>query len=299
MNVHRQAAGVVVQAPAKVNLFFEILAKRNDGYHEIETLMVPIGLYDTLSATSEPDGQVRVACRWAQRGAESTLGQLPPEEENLATRAVLLLRRRLGLAHGLAIDLVKRIPSAAGLGGGSSDAAAALLAANTLWNLGLPLAALREIAAELGSDIPFFLGRGAAICRGRGELIEPFLGAEALAFVLVRPPQGLATAKVYANCRVPTSPRSIDPLIAALRTGDSRALARSTHNRLEEAAEPLSPWISRLRKEFASQDCLAAQMSGSGTAYFGICRHARHARRVARCLQARNVGHVYPVSSSN
>ena len=137
MNVHRQAAGVVVQAPAKVNLFFEILAKREDGYHEIETLMVPIGLYDTLTATNEPDGQVRVACRWAQRGAESTLGQLPPEEENLATRAVLLLRRRLGVAVGLSIDLVKRIPSAAGLGGGSSDAAAALLAANALWNLGL------------------------------------------------------------------------------------------------------------------------------------------------------------------
>ena len=95
MNVHRLAAGVVVQAPAKLNLFFVILAKRDDGYHEIETLMVPIRLYDTLTATSEPNGQVRVTCRWAARGAEATLGELPAEEENLATRAVMLLRRRL------------------------------------------------------------------------------------------------------------------------------------------------------------------------------------------------------------
>jgi 4-diphosphocytidyl-2-C-methyl-D-erythritol kinase len=299
MNVHRLAAGVVVQAPAKLNLFFEILAKRDDGYHEIETLMVPIGLYDTLTATSEPNGQVHVACRWAERGATATLGELPVEEENLATRAVKLLRHRLGIADGISIDLVKRIPSAAGLGGGSSDAAAALLAGNALWNLGLSVTTLQEIGTELGSDVPFFLGRGAAVCRGRGERIDPLNRARALDFVLVRPPQGLATAKVYANCHVPSAPRSMTPLIAALETGDSRMLARSTHNRLEEAAEPLSPWISRLQKEFASQDCLAAQMSGSGTAYFGICRHARHARRVARRLQARNIGHVYPVSSSN
>jgi 4-diphosphocytidyl-2-C-methyl-D-erythritol kinase len=299
MNVHRLATGALVWAPAKLNLFFEILAKRGDGYHEIETLMVPISLYDTLIASSDPGGQVRVDCRWAAADAGDKLGELPAEQDNLATRAVTLLRNRAAVRAGIAIELLKRIPSAAGLGGGSSDAAAALLAANVVWNLNWTVDALREIGGEIGSDVPFFLGSAAAVCRGRGERVEPLPPLGPLSFVLVRPPEGLATAKVYANCRVPDEPRPLAPLIAALRGGDMRGMARFAYNRLEVAAETLSPWVGRLQREFAHEDCVAAQMSGSGTGYFGICRHARHARRVARRLQARDVGRVYAVSSSN
>jgi 4-diphosphocytidyl-2-C-methyl-D-erythritol kinase len=304
MNVHRLAASAIVRAPAKLNLFFEVLAKRNDGFHEIETLMVPISLYDTLVATADPGGQVHLDCRWATPGskganAATAFGELPAASENLATRAVELLRRRSGVASGARLELTKRIPAAAGLGGGSSDAAAALLAANAVWKLNWNREALASVAVELGSDVPFFLGRGVAVCRGRGERVEPVAGLGALDFVVVRPPEGLSTAEVYAHCRVAEEPWPLAPLVDALRGGDLRPLGRLIHNRLEPAAESLSPWIGRLQWEFGRLDCVAAQMSGSGTGYFGICRHARHAQRVARRLQARGVGRVYAVSSSN
>lgn len=299
MNVHRLAATVVVQAPAKLNLFFEILGKRSDGYHEVETLMAPINLCDTLTARIADSGIFTLDCRWALPAGQTPPGELPPAEQNLAIRAVRLLAERSGTAHGIALELIKRIPSAAGLGGGSSDAAAALLAANELWNLHWDRAALAPLAAELGSDVPFFLGRGAAVCRGRGERIEPLASIAPLHVVVVRPPVGLATAAVYGRVQPVAERRSLGMLVESLTQGDLRQASRSIYNRLEPAAETLSPWIGRMAQEFAAQDCLAAQMSGSGSAYFGICRHARHARRVARRLQSRDIGRVYAVSTSN
>ncbi|MGD9721400.1 MAG: 4-(cytidine 5'-diphospho)-2-C-methyl-D-erythritol kinase [Pirellulales bacterium] len=288
----------MVRAPAKLNLFFEVLAKRSDGFHEIETLMVPIGLFDTLVASPDPSGRISVACRWAAPGDGASLdaayGALPRDEQsNLAYKAAQLLQARSGSSLGLHLDLVKRIPTAAGLGGGSSDAAATLLAANELWRLGWRREQLTELAAELGSDVPFFLHQGPAICRGRGERVEALRGLGALDIVLVRPPASLSTPAVYGRCRPAAAPRALAPLVSALQHGDVRQLPALLHNRLEEAAETLTPWVSRLRSELVREDCLAAQLSGSGSAYFGICRHARHAQRVARRLQARGVGQVY------
>lgn len=304
MYVHRLADRAVAYAPAKLNLFFEVLGKRSDGFHEIETLMVPIGLFDTLEASADPAGHITLDCRWASHQGEAALGILPPAAANLATRAVELLRQRAGVEHGLRMTLVKWIPSAAGLGGGSSDAAAALLAANAAWNLGWSRARLAELAGQLGSDVPFFLGTSdaqpvtAAICRGRGEQIESRPGLGPLHFVVIRPPVGLSTAEVYAQVKVPERPRSLSALVEALAAGDRRRLSNLIHNRLQEAAARLTPWIGKLERLLADEDCLAAQMSGSGSSYFGICRHALHARRVARRLQTRDIGQVYAVSSN-
>jgi 4-diphosphocytidyl-2-C-methyl-D-erythritol kinase len=310
MYVHRLATSVVVRAPAKLNLFFELLARRTDGFHEIETLMAPVDLFDTLVAAPLASERIELDCRWAvpaslapsSVAAGSTaaeLGELPPAEKNLAYRAVALLRERAGIDRGISLSLTKRIPSMAGLGGGSSDAAAALLAANEIWQLSWSHAELAEVAAQLGSDIPFFVYGGAAICRGRGELIEPLTVPLALHFVVVRPPVGLSTAAVYQKSEVPALPRHVEPLVAALARGDRRNLGTLIHNQLEGAADRLSPWIERVRREFAAQGCLAMQMSGSGTSYFGICCHARHARRVARRLQSRGIGRVYACRSCN
>jgi 4-diphosphocytidyl-2-C-methyl-D-erythritol kinase len=293
MRFHRSATGVVVQAPAKLNLFFEVLGKRTDGYHEIESLVAPIDLFDTLFFAERDDDAVQISCRsvggvWASAG--SWLGDVPTGPENLAVRAVELLRRRAGIRRGATLQLVKRIPSAAGLGGGSSDAAAALWAANLGWRLHWPRAALADLGAELGSDVPLFFAGGPAVVRGRGERVEPVPDLPALEFVLVRPPAGLSTAAVYGACRPGTQSRSVEPLVAALRKGDLSEAARWMGNRLEPAAETLSPWIARLRGEMARAGCPAYQMSGSGTCYFGICRHRRHARCVAGRLQARGVG---------
>ncbi len=219
MHVYRSGARVAVHATAKVNLFFEVLGKRDDGFHEIETLMVPISLCDSLSFCPDPSGRISLECQWADPSAAAALGALPAEADNLATKAARLLRERAGIEAGAALRLVKRIPAAAGLGGGSSDAAAALVAGNIGWDLNWPLERLMPLAAELGSDVPFFLGRGAAICRGRGEIVVPVEPLGNLYGVVVRPPAGLSTAEVYRHCRPGRPPRQLGPLVGGAAAG--------------------------------------------------------------------------------
>lgn len=294
----RNASGVRVRAPAKLNLFFEVLGKRSDGFHEIETLMAPIDLCDDLLLEVDPTGGISVACTWAVanlRGRHATLGELPASESNLATRALRLLQKRAAISLGARVRLIKRIPAAAGLGGGSADAAAALYAGNVAWKLGWSLEQLSQLAAELGSDAPFFLHRAAAVCLGRGEQVRPVRALGNWPVVVVRPPVGLSTAEVYRDCKTGMPPNSAEPLVDALRRGDNRQLAAHVANRLQAAAESLSPWIVRLRLEFEQLNLPAAQMSGSGSSYFGICRSRRHARRVAARLRGRGVGNVWVV----
>lgn len=296
MHVRSAASGLEVLTPAKLNLFLEVLGKRSDGFHEIETLMIPIGLYDTLYFKNDPSGQVQLVCEEAASQSQASAGEpVPAGSQNIVFRAIDLLRRRLQVSLGAQVRLVKRIPMAAGLAGGSSDAAAALVAANRSWGLNLPPSELAALAAELGSDVPFFLEPGAAICRGRGEQIERVPGLGSLSFVVIRPPAGLSTADVYRACRPAAQPRSATALVASLRAGRLDQAARWFHNALQGAAEQLSPWIVRLKSEFSRLDCLGHRMSGSGTSYFALARHFRHAQRLAAQLQARGLGRVYVV----
>ncbi|MEE9602738.1 MAG: hypothetical protein V3V75_05490 [Thermoguttaceae bacterium] len=300
---------IVVEAPAKLNLFFEVLAKRNDGYHEIETLMCPVDLYDTVCFTEDPSGQVTLECssdtEFGDSGSENPdvvsrgvgMGDLPSGRENLVWQAVDLLRRRAGVGGGAHLRLIKRIPAAAGLGGGSSDAAAALLAANEGWSLGWSREELMPIAAELGSDVPFFLVGGPAVCRGRGERVEPAAGLGDLHFVVACPPAGLSTAAVYAACCPADRAREVAPLVSCLQAGNVEEAGRLIFNRLQEVAEALSPWIVRLGGQLEGLDCLGHGMSGSGSSYFGLCRDARHARRITERLGANGVCSVFAVRS--
>jgi len=173
----RSAGGLSIQAPAKVNLFLEVKSKRADGFHEVETLVVPIGLYDTLIMSVRDDNQVCFQCRlldwlWGRsaarspekgapgnddRNGNSNLGPIPQDSSNIVVKALELLRRRTGVRFGANVYLTKRIPAGAGLGGGSSDAAAALRGANSLWKTGFSLLQLLSMATELGSDALFFL----------------------------------------------------------------------------------------------------------------------------------------------
>jgi 4-diphosphocytidyl-2-C-methyl-D-erythritol kinase len=156
---------------------------------------------------------------------------------------------------------------------------------------------LASIAAEVGSDVPFFLGRGPAICRGRGERIEPVAGLGSLHFVVVKPPVGLSTADVYRACRPAAQPQQAGPLTAALRQGRLRQAGGLMFNRLQAAAETLSETIGELQTKLARLDVDGRLMSGSGTSCFALCRNARHARRIARQLSVRGVGRVYAVRS--
>ncbi len=290
---------IEIHTPAKLNLFLEVLFRREDGFHEIETLMTSISIYDTIYFSTRTDHQLRLTCGWAhgtraRSSGELTSGQrvgdLPEGGDNIVLQAVDRLQKHSGVRSGASIRLVKRIPSSSGLGGASSDAAAALVAANSAWKLGCSRDELRTVAAEIGSDVPFFLDCGSAMCRGRGERIQPVVGLPRMHFAVVRPPEGLSTPRVFKQCRPPADPVRAGDLLDALRFGCPSTWSRHLMNRLQETAERMSPWIQRIRRVFDRVGCLGHQMSGSGSCYFGICRNGRDARRIARILRANRLG---------
>ncbi|MGY8767868.1 MAG: 4-(cytidine 5'-diphospho)-2-C-methyl-D-erythritol kinase [Pirellulales bacterium] len=307
----RSATGLQVRTPAKINLHLELLARRADGFHELETVMAAVDLFDTLNFEPREDSHISVECRWcpgllqqtpASLDSSDVLGDLPPSSQNLVTKALVLLQETTGCKQGARVDLVKRIPSAAGLGGASSNAAAVLLAANQSWKLGLTLDELSAIAAQLGSDIPFFLrtgslGSGLALCRGRGELIEPLKTNRPLPIVIVRPYAGLSTAKVFQQCELATEPRKAEPLLAALASGEINRIGSMLFNRLQQPARQISSTIDQVAEEFEKLDVIAHQMAGSGTSYFAICKHKKHARRVASQLKSKQIGTVFQTQS--
>lgn len=310
MLFQRLASKVSVLAPAKINLFLELLAKRPDGFHELETVMVAVSLFDRLEVTATQKPDIVLDCAWdsgqlaqATRLGDSgqLLGDLPPQESNLVYRAVKLLQSEENVPHGARIVLRKRIPSASGFGGASSDAAAALFAASKAWNLNLSIERLSELAAQLGSDIPFFfytgqLGSGQAIATGRGENIETFAGRR-LDLVLIRPAGGVSTAEAYRRCQLPEVPDSSSQLLASLKSHQRMSMPRQLTNRLIQPAREISTRIDQLATICEQLDVVAHQMSGSGSGYFAICRSHAHARRVAARLQAQNVGMVFPVTT--
>ena len=184
----RVADSISLTAPAKINLSLRILGKRPDGFHELETLMVPVDLADTVEVCHGDGHGITLTCNDPE---------LPPGGDNLCVKAAEAFRAATGLYHGIAITLLKRIPHGAGLGGGSSDAAAVLKGLNELFDAPLVDEELHQIAASLGSDVPFFLGSGAAWCRGRGEILESACALPKRTLLLIKPPFPVPTAWAY------------------------------------------------------------------------------------------------------
>jgi 4-diphosphocytidyl-2-C-methyl-D-erythritol kinase len=262
---------VRVVAPAKVNLFLEVLGKRADGYHEIATLMLAIDLVDELDFT--PDGS----------GALSLTSDDPAltvGPDNLVLKAASRLRESTGCTSGARIRLTKRIPWAAGLGGGSSDAAAAMEGLNELWKIGLSPAALARIGAEIGSDVPFFLNGPAAWCTGRGEVVTPATIGRPLDLVLVKPPEGLGTADVYRRLTIPAKPTDGTVARESLANGDVDGLGRALFNRLQEPAFELNPAVANAFDRVRAAGAAGCLMSGSGSCLFALCRSPSEARQV-------------------
>lgn len=307
MHIRRRDDLFELWTPAKVNLHLEVLGRRSDGFHELETLMCPIDLYDTLYVRSETTGRIRLECEQvgsslANGSIDSQLSAAGPQvlargPDNLVYRALEYVRQEAGVKLGATVRLVKRIPVAAGLAGGSSDAAAALVAAVGAWKLDFTSRDLLRLAARLGSDVAFFLSAGWAVCRGRGEIVQPVTGIGNLSLVVVSPPQGLATAEVFSALSRSRETRSVSTLLEALRDGRISRIAGALHNRLQPVARRMSPWIARLEDAFDQAGVDGHLMSGSGSSYFGLCRSARHARGVARRLSAQGLGRVFVVQS--
>lgn len=268
-----------VRANAKVNLYLRVGPKRSDGFHELDTVFQSVGLHDDLSFASARSPGVHL--RVELPGGD--LGHVPSDATNLVTRAVTALLERTPEA-GIDVVLTKRIPSGGGLGGGSADAAAALIAVNECLELGLSLTELSELGLGLGSDVPFCLSGGAARAGGRGEVLVP-LGAPGapLWFVLGLPVEPLLTEDVYA-CRDRIEVRHAPPpdrLIDALGAGDPAGVAAELHNDLEAAAFTLRPELQGQKAALLEAGALNALLSGSGPTLFGLCRDEPHAREVA------------------
>ncbi len=283
--------GVAVRAPAKLNLSLQVLARRPDGFHEIESLMVPVTLHDRLRLWLKPEGgfslRVRFCGRLARGQGRPLARDVPADDRNLVLRAVRLLAERAGVTAGLAIELAKEIPSGAGLAGGSSDAAAAMRAAARLWGLDWSAERLANLAAEIGSDIPWFFARSAGLVAGRGERILPVTGIRPLPVVIACPAEGLSTAAVYAACQPDTSRgAAAASLASALAAGRMRQALPLMHNMLEPPARRLAPVVDRLLEAMARAGAVRPLLTGSGSACFSLCRSSTEARQLAGRLDA-------------
>jgi 4-diphosphocytidyl-2-C-methyl-D-erythritol kinase len=277
----RHDDAVVAWAPAKVNLYLEVLARRPDGYHDIATLMVAVSLFDTLEFTTDATGKLSVCCDHPG---------LAIAQENLVVRAAHALQQYTGSRRGARIGLIKRIPLAGGLGGGSSDAAATLLGLNDLWQCGVPKQELVRLAAEIGSDVAFFLETPAAWCTGRGERVENLKLGTVLWFVLACPPFGISTAEVYQGVQIPAEPLSGREILHAVRTGTIGEIGSHLHNRLQAAAVNLCPMLADVSSRLAPCGAAGHLLSGSGSTWFALCRDYAEACNVARRLSGPEEG---------
>lgn len=261
----------VEKAYAKVNLTLAVGEKRPDGYHEVVSVMQRVSLHDTLTAEQTREG-ITLTC---------SDPALPSGEENLAHRAASLFFRETGIAGGAALTLEKRIPSQAGLGGGSSDAASALLALRKLYAPALPDTELETMAAALGSDVPFFIRGGTQLATGRGEVLSPLPPLTDGWFVIVKPTESFSTPAMYR--RLDNLPPACTPPLPPLQ-GGLPALAAGLFNRFE-AAIPAGSAVWDIKARFAAYGALASLLSGSGSAVFGLFDTETAARAAVEALR--------------
>ncbi|UCF86212.1 MAG: 4-(cytidine 5'-diphospho)-2-C-methyl-D-erythritol kinase, partial [Desulfobacteraceae bacterium] len=267
-------------APAKLNTLLKVIGRRADGYHELVSIMVPVGLFDHLE----------VALVRQRRIFFSSKGlPVPTSEENLIYRAARAFLFRTGLTHGVSIKLTKNIPVAAGLGGGSSDAAATLKAMNEMWSNPLTFNELSDLAVGLGADVPFFLLNKPCIARGIGEILEPIGKWPKFWYVIVSPPLEVSTAWVYRNLKLKltrvTHSYNIDCLKKRCHNVD-----HLLENDLESVTASRFPIIDNIKDALLNEGSVGALMSGSGPSVFGIFRSKDQALLAKRNLISRNLG---------
>ena len=261
---------LILRTPAKINLCLSVLGKRPDGYHEVEMVMQAVGLYDEVT--------VRLAGRGITVRCDSDA--IPSGEGNIAYRAAREMLDLSGRPSGIAIEIKKNIPVAAGLGGGSSDAAAVLVACNRLLGAGFGRERLTEIGTRLGMDVPFFLHGPTALAKGRGELLTSLPSPPKFWVLLVNPGFETSTAWVYKNLSFGLTKKGDCTNIAGLKVSQ---IARSLHNDLETVTAAAHPVIGEMERSLLDAGALGVCMSGSGPTVFGIfdaeaeCRAAAHA----------------------
>ncbi|MBP1996182.1 4-(cytidine 5'-diphospho)-2-C-methyl-D-erythritol kinase [Paenibacillus eucommiae] len=251
------------KAPAKINLSLDVLYKREDGYHEVEMVMTMVDLADRIEMQELPRDTIIIS---------SQAGYIPLDEKNLAFQAARLIKDRYEVKQGVYIHLNKKIPVAAGLAGGSSDAAAALRGLNRLWKLGIPEKELQTLGAELGSDVPFCISGGTAVARGRGEKLEPIASPPQCWVILAKPPINVSTAEIYGKFnakkikRQPSTPN----ILAAIQNRSFDKLCEGLGNVLEDVTLHSYPEVRHLKECMQRLGADGVLMSGSGPTVFGL-----------------------------
>ncbi len=277
-----------ISCPAKVNLFFEILGRRSDGYHDVETVMQPVGLCDRLVFRKRPRG-----C-----GIRCDNPLIPSDRSNLVFKAFELLSYEAGLKGGIDVEIEKRIPAGSGLGGGSSDAAGALAACNLLYGLGLTHDELVEIAAGIGADVPFFarllnsdmtgFSGNAFIGEGRGDKLTEAGCLYDVWFVIVYPGFAVSTASAYGMLDLDLTEQTMDIRIVlkSIKENDIQGVAEGLFNRFESYIEAEHPVVSEIKRALIGGGALGALMTGSGSAVFGIASGRDEAVEISKKVLA-------------
>jgi 4-diphosphocytidyl-2-C-methyl-D-erythritol kinase len=271
-----------LRAPAKINLYLEIKGNRPDGYHELVMVLQSVGLCDFVHLRTHTNDSVQISCNHPE---------VPTDRTNLAVKAALLLQQQYPGHGGVDIALDKHIPMGAGLAGGSTNAAAILVGLDRLWDLGLTLSELQELAAQLGSDVPFCISGGTALAVGRGEVLSPLPDLDRMALVICKPRQiSISTVWAYQTFRAenllsssPIKDRHYSSqMLAAIAANEDAnyiRIGRLLYNDLERVVLPAYPQIAEL-KALLQQDSLGALMSGSGSTVFAIAQDRSHAERL-------------------
>lgn len=279
-----------LRSPAKLNLALKVLRKRPDGYHNLRTIFERINLWDDLTFHARASGDIRIFCHHPQ---------VPLGPKNLIFRAAQLLQKEFNMRQGVSVHLVKRIPVAAGLAGGSSNAAATLLGLNRLWHLNLSLEQLVEYGKRLGSDVPFFLYNCPwALGENRGDAIQPLNFSIRLWHVLVTPRFKMYTREVFGslNLQLTKPDDNVNILLRSLKQNDLSKVAKFLSNDLESSILQLRPQLAVVMAKLRACDVLGVAFSGSGPSVFGLCRSRSHAGQISLILR-RQYRQVFAVNT--
>ena len=272
------ALKIYEKAPAKINLMLDVLHKRSDGFHEVEMIMTMVDLADRLEMSELPRDTIFIS---------SQAGYIPLDEKNLAFQAARLIKERYNVRTGVHIHLDKKIPVAAGLAGGSSDAAATLRGLNRLWRLNIPDHELQELGAELGSDVPFCITGGTALATGRGEKLTPMPNPPQCWVILAKPPINVSTADVYGRFRSDKIVRhpSAKKMEQAIRDQSFTDVCNQMGNVLEDVTLKLYPEVQHLKDAMIRLGADGVLMSGSGPTVFGLVSKESKVARIYNGLR--------------
>jgi 4-diphosphocytidyl-2-C-methyl-D-erythritol kinase len=268
---------MLIKAPAKINLSLDVLYKRDDGFHELEMIMTTIDLADRIELELLDENRIVV---------QSQTRFVPDDERNLAYKAASLVKDRFSINKGVAIKIDKNIPVAAGLGGGSSDAAAVLRGLNKLWNLQLSIDELAQLGAEIGSDVSFCVYGGTALAKGKGEVITPLPAPPKCWVVLAKPSIGVSTGEIYKKLELENLEHpDTQAMLEAINTSNYEKMCKNLSNVLESVTLNLHPEVKQIKRDMKRFGADAVLMSGSGPTVFALVQHDSRMQRIYNGLR--------------